>query len=81
VLNVCYFNPAIILHCIKCNNIQPISIFINNVKNRRLVKWKSKQTFDRKLCQKYSYQKLLDSDIPFSITIDNVEMTFYYDTV
>jgi len=44
------------------------------------VKWKSKHTFDGQLCEKYSYQKLLDSDIPFSVTIDNVEIPFYYDT-
>jgi len=40
------------------------------------VRWKTKQSFDGKLCQKYSYQNYQNLIIGFQVTVKNVGDVF-----
>ena len=40
------------------------------------MRWKAERSFNGKLCQAYSHQKLLESDNFFEVTIENVGDVF-----
>jgi len=45
------------------------------------VRWETEQSFDSKLCQEYSYQKLSESDNRFSSSSQKCRGCFFWDTV